>query len=103
MRENFVIVAVLIYFVIVFRTRDQCFEYITGKNIFLIYSWVLEGILRFVLSALLIFDPENKAVRDWYKQLVTIFIILNIYFFMLLIFKLKTLLIYMEEELGSEE
>lgn len=103
MRENFVIVSVLIYFVLAFRTRDRCFDNISGKNKFLIYSWLLEGILRMVLSAIQIFDPENQAVRDWYKQLVVIFVSVNIYFFMLLIFKLKALLIYMEDELGSEE
>jgi hypothetical protein len=75
----------------------------TTQNKALIYSWLLEGIMRIILSAIIIFDPEHQVIRNWLKNTVDILIQVNIYFFMVLIFKLKTVLIYMGEELNSEE
>ena len=75
----------------------------TIQNKALIYSWLVEGMVRIILSAIIIFDPENQATRKWFKNAVDILIQVNIYFFMVLIFKLKTVLIYMGEELNSEQ
>ena len=101
-RYTLAILATLIYYFAAADTLRRYGNEIAKPNKILMVSWTVEGAIRIIKAIVYISAGDNTLFHftDGLSYLITI---ANILFFCLMMFKLKWVLIYMDEDMESEE
>ena len=101
-RYSLAILATLIYFFAAADTSRRYGNEIAKSNKILMVSWTVEGAIRITKAIVYISAGDNTLFQftDGLSYLITI---ANILFFCLMMFKLKWVLIYMDDDMQSEK